>query len=256
MSVRILRWKGGFGGDTVLRFILKSNPRFKTNVIYDSSNPVTSNGGTKPNLSHINYENLSCIDKIALDWSVVRTVDPEEFKNSINELNNSIDDYFLKSHYYLSDFFNDMTIDIVADHEALPFCLNAMLNKTKILEWNVNDTIKLIKDPLIRKQYVLYSMAQDYLQNSNLSANLLAVSDILLSWEHLSASLRKFNIVIDSNLQDTYNYWISKNTGYFPSRRYKDYVKNKNYYFDDESLTIAERYSLLALAKEKFKILN
>ena len=50
--------------------------------------------------------------------------------------------------------------------------------------------------------------------------------------------------------------WLEKNKKFQPNKKYQEYINNKNYQFDDDSLDMVERYVLLALSNGKFRFLE
>lgn len=256
MTVRLLRWLSGYGGDTLLRMILLSTPQLKTNVVFESKIEIADNGSTRTQAIQLYDNHLTEIYKIASELKITESVNKDKLNEEIQNLISSSAEYFLKSHYYASDILDELTIDIVADDDTLPFVIEAAINKTKVLSWDYEDKLKLIKDPEIRKMYTFYVLAQMHSKKNCLNKNQVPITTILSNWDTLCAALHKFNIHLSENVKSIYDDWILKNSGILPSGQYKNYILTKNYHFNDKSLTMAERYSLLVLAQEKFKVLN
>jgi hypothetical protein len=245
----LLRWKGGYAGDMLLNLILKSNPQIKTNVTLSE---VMSTGKIKVSRNQI--ENFIQVSNMAF---YKMPVDESRLVDEINELVESNDIWYIKSHYYESNKFNNLTVDITTNPTWLPFTTVANVEKSdKILNTDYNLPIQGVDDPELKKKYALYNVAKDSLMQTSFGDRTISISDILAGWEQLIKAAELAEIYVDISTKEFYNNWYKLNTQYFPSDRYKKYILDNNYDYFDTQLSLGERYCLLALSGEKFKVLS
>jgi hypothetical protein len=254
-SISILRWQAGSGGDTLLSMIIGSNPNLCSNVVWDCT---TVEGGTRVtgNIDHENFINLPHLVDIAIN-SRYNNVSIDQFKNSITKLKLLSKNFMLKSHWYKSSLFNDITIDLVPSTEMLPFVVGALFEKNSEYITNYNLIRAKIKEPAVRKLYDWYNISWDRLYNGvEYSKNQIPVEVLLGGWDMIRDCLGSFDLHLDDCYQAYYTAWLEKNQQYLPSGRYKELVKNCNFDYKDNQLTMIERYCLLAMSREKFTILH
>jgi len=247
MSLTILRWKGGFAGDMTLRMILDSNIDSKSNVGVMDMNESAGMELTAPTTG-------TELDSLLKQPEGDPNTDVVALRTEVDRLRQSSDQWFLKSHYYGAPEFNSDTVDIIADKMSLPFIVKSNILKCPPprIDENVN---AIIKDDTIRKKYYMYCLAEYFLNNINISNRTITVSTIISGHDTLSYALEKQGVNINKSTKSFYQKWSERNKENFPSDRYTELVKEKKFDYLDQTLTLSERYSLLAQSGDKFKIL-
>jgi hypothetical protein len=253
MSLSILRWKGGYGGDTLLRLILMSHPGTHTNVVFN--NKINNDGSQQLDFSHVVAGNITDLDRMSLNQLVYPVQDYIALSSLLHELEYSKQSWCVKSHCYNFNEFNDITIDIVADVESLPFAVSANLTKGEIDKLPYNQLVSKIKNPEILNKYNTYNLAQDAL-NSQSGNQYLTISNIISNWQNLCQSLEIFGITLHPTVEIIYQNWATINQQYFPSLLYQQLVRNQEYNFNDARLSMTERYCLLAVSGKQFQLLK
>jgi hypothetical protein len=135
MSLRILRWKGGSGGDMILYLKSLSSPGSVINVDFDCVNAA---GKTNVDFSKFNSKIPTELEKIGLHpktWSDL--IDLEKLSTEIDVYQIESTDLWAKSHYYATDQFDNITVDLVVDPTSLPFVVHSNVVKT--------DTVDIIR---------------------------------------------------------------------------------------------------------------
>jgi len=250
MSVRILRWKGGAGGDMILYLKSLSMPGSVLNV---SFTPMDKNGKTGLDFSKVNLLAPTELEKITLLPTWLDQVNLEKLSDEILKHQSDVNTVWLKSHYYKTDQFNNITIDIVVDEYSLPFLIAANVSKTNTTKLDFNPLISKIANNQQKFNYSMYCVAVDCMYNQqNVSKHTIPLSDLLVNVDTFDAVVTQHNIGIDSTFYNIYNDWLCSNLRYMPSLQYRKKVLDKDYNFEDPGLTLAEKYSLLVLAKKKF----
>lgn len=244
----IIRFKGGCGGDTIIKLILDSYPGIESNVEFvaltDSARSEVANKGSAINIGLMTNEDVSNI----LNDSLIAELD---------QLILAEKHFVIKSHYY-GDLksHNKYILDIVADKHSLPFVVSANIAKTDtIAKANFNAVTKKINDADLLFKYTSFCIAKDSLSNDTPKKNnVVEVSAILSGWDSLQDSLKAFDIHLAPNTRSYYEAWLQKNVQYLPSEKYRNYINESNYNFYDTNLSETEQYCLLALSGNKFKI--
>jgi hypothetical protein len=252
MSLKILRWKGGFGGDIILRLAADSST-VHTNVKFKSS--MSDQGRIQLDFSHLNLDNLQQIDRIALTQFYNSSIDPELLKQEFDHLIASDQSWWIKSHYYQQDFYKEQIVDIVIDNWLLPFAVAANINKTETLSTEFNPLVSKITDPFVQYQYSIYSIAKDFVCPYNTN-HVLQLKQILSGWYELKHAMRQFNVDLDDRSRSIYENWLEINKEYFPTASYQQCLQTNNYNTDQSGLTLIEKYCLLVLSDCKFKLLE
>ena len=83
----------------------------------------------------------------------------------------------------------------------------------------------------------------------------ITTSDLFYNKNHLRTYFKTKSLTFDT----TSNYldqWVENNKRFLPSETFKNYIKNTNYDYMDNSLEMVERYTLLALSGKNFKFLG
>jgi hypothetical protein len=250
MTVNILRWPGGCGGDMLLHLVLQSVPESNTNTQYVGT--IHANGANKIDFSKMNKNNLSMIDRIALRPAYIQTVDAVLLEQELNMLTGT---WWLKSHYYGKKNYGHLLIDIMPTAEVLPFVVAANINKTETLQTDFNQLVAKIHNPELRKHYTIYSLAKHYISLSG-SANQILCSSLIEGWATIKSTMQRFNININDHLYPFYKDWLTANTQYFPGEDYKNLISSKNYDITYPNLNLIEKYCILAISGSKFKQLS
>ena len=250
MSVTIVRSASGSAADTILRLLSINEPNAKFNIQFDSLNEV-GRSPTHP----INDPNIPNCIKLSTNQQIISTIDTKSLLNEINNLRNLDEVYYLKSHYF-EEILNDVTIDIVNTHRTLPFMAQSNIYKTTPLQKHYNKFNLKITDTEIATKYALYNIIKHSLYDKKLSSRQILVENIIGGWEKLSKNLQNLGIVLNPLAQKYYSSWLNLNLKYLPSNKYVQYVDVGNHNYNDTDLNIAERYALLVLSGNKFKILQ
>lgn len=250
MPVTILRWKGGSGGDMVLRGLCS-----RQQVLNAKLGKILDSGKIDVDFTTIDYKNLSEIQKIALRPQFHDAINLRKLQAEIAAYNNRSEMVWIKSHYYQTDIFNYLTIDIMVDERSLPFVVNSNWTKTDSSWLAFNDVVSKITDADIRKKYTFYCVAQDIVNQDHLSDRRLVVSDIIGGQQKFSSALADLQLQIDQTYFEQYLQWLHANAAYLPSQIYEDQVIAGDYRLDHPGLTLVEKYCLLVLSKQKFRVL-
>lgn len=252
MSLTILRWKGGFGGDIVLRLVTESS-MVHTNVKFQSA--ISDQGRIQIDFSQLDLDNLQQIDRIALKEPYNLNIDPVLLKKEFDAMIASGQSWWIKSHYYQQDFYQEQIIDIVLDAELLPFAVSANINKTETLLTEFNQLVSKITDPFVQYQYSIFNLAKDFICPYN-THRVLQMKQILSGWNVLQKAMGQFNINLVDQCKNLYEDWLESNKKYFPTAAYQRCLQTSNYSVDQPGLTLIEKYCLLALSNSKFKLLE
>lgn len=254
MPITILRWHSGSAGDTVLKMLLNSNSNMVSQVKFtDVSNERSVDTEDPSFFSSYQYKQLKNITGVHKF-----TVNHKDLLNELAQLESTATNihYVVKSHYY--DVLLDNTIDIIIDSFLLPFGVKASLAKMTREQGqmvNYNQLDKKILDKKILYFYDCFNLASDRLRPNIYSNQQIYLKSILGGWESLNRALKKVNLNISDSNQSYYNMWLEKNQKYMPSQNYVNCIESQNYDYTRPDLSIEEKYCLLALAKEHFKIL-
>jgi hypothetical protein len=256
MPIKFLRFKPGAGGDTILKLILTSNLHVKSQIAYVG----LASGKTVLDMDALqNFRYLH----IALLSLNPYEIDKETLQNQLLHLQdeNINQQWLLKSHYY-EDLEYPM-VDILITKNMLPFAVKGVTLKNindptrhNTLK-NYNFLIPKIKDKKILHYFNCYNVALDIInaEKNRFKNEKILLEDILGGWESLVESLKKVNMPIAEECKPYYDQWITNNKQYKPSINYLDLVIANNFDYNHPELDIEERYCLLALAEQKFKIL-
>jgi hypothetical protein len=248
MTLNILRWQGGSGGDMLLKLI-SSSAVVQTNAKFQSG--LSAHGKILLDQLH----QPSQINYIAMDFNCRASIDPKLLKQELDQIISSDQIWWVKSHYYEQNFYTDCIVDIVVDHELLPFAVTANINKTTTMQSDFNPLVAKITDPYVRYQYSIYSLAKDFVYPYN-TKRIIQLKQLLSGWDQLKNALDSLNISLDEKLKSFYQDWLTLNTMYMPTPAYQHLVKTQDYNMDHPDLTLVEKYCLLVLAGRKFQMLD
>lgn len=258
MSINLLRWKSGAGGDTVLKFVLESNPDILSQVLYINNNTTNRSTVNLEYMANFKYK------EIVLMSASYNKIDKNILLHELQQLDNENKNcqWLLKTHSYIN--FPYSVIDIVTDNIMLPFAVTACLKKNFQDEnidsnpWydtEYNNIVKKIKDPVILYKYNCYNLAIDRVSTEITTSKQIKLIDILSGWDLFLNNIKQVQLDISDCFKNYYNEWLEENSIFFPSKDYVSLVNSKNYDYTCTKLSLEERYCLLALAGEKFKIL-
>jgi len=252
MTLNILRWRGGSGGDMLLKLISES-AEMHTNVKIQSG--VSDQGGVLLDFSHLHADRLTQVDCIALDYKYQPSIDPVLLKQELDDIVATEQLWWLKSHYYEQNFYTKHIVDIVVEDSLLPFAVAGNINKTTTLSINFNPLVSKITDTNVRYQYAIYNVAKDFVCPHNTSRT-ISLTQLLAGWDRLCQTLKLFGITLNIELKNFYENWIRLNKQYLPTSVYQHLVQSQYYDVDHPNLTLVERYCLLALTGQKFQLLD
>jgi len=248
VTSNILRWKGGFAGDMVMYLMHLSGYKIANVKFCDR---ISESGKVILDFSHVKSR-LSEIDRMALDTHYRDLINHDQLVKEIA----SLDDVWIKSHYY-TDSFDAITTDIVVDAASLPFVISANVYKTNTMSTQAfHPLAKHISDPDVRLKLALYNVGIDALRTTTTSVSKIYVSDLLQGWQTLCDRLDQARIRIGPQAQNFYQHWYERNQQYFASIQYIDMIGKENYDHDHKDLTIAERYALMVLKGQRFQLLH
>lgn len=250
MPVNILRWKGGSGGDILLKLISLSCPDICTNVKFQDG--LTDQSAAVLDFLHLDTsKQTNLITKL----EYLDNVDPVLLTQEVQEMVTGSKTWWLKSHYYAHDVCDQHTIDLIVDLPSLPFAVSANINKTKTLAVDFNPLIKKITDPHIRRQYSIFSVAKDFVAFGTKNQT-ITVNQLLNGWDNIKRTIEQFDVYFDERLKLIYETWLTNNQQYLPSPTYKYCVQTQNYDVEHPALSLVEKYCLLTLSGNKFQLLD
>jgi hypothetical protein len=250
MPLNILRWKGGFSGDLLLNLILRSMPSVKSNVTFLST--LSDHGAIELDYSKLKADTLTQVERIALASQYINAVDAKLLQEELSLLTTGSDTWWLKSHYYDQNVHTDCIIDIITNHDLLPFVVAANINKTFTLSENINHLVGKITDPQLRYQYSVYSVAKDCV-TSTANARTININQVFAGWDAVKSVMKTFGILLNDQYKNLYQSWIYRNQQYFPSITYQQCLDQQCYDVDTPGLTMIEQYCLLVIAGNNFK---
>jgi hypothetical protein len=250
MPGNILRWKGGAGGDILLKLISLSQANIRTNVKFQDG--LTDQGAAVLDFSQLD---ISKQTDLITKLEHLDEVDPVLLTQQVRDLFAGEQTWWLKSHYYAHNVCDQNTIDLVADLPSLPFAVAANINKTKTLAVDFNHLVGNIRDPDLRRHYSIFSVAKDFVAFSTKNRT-ITVDQLLSGWASVKHAIKQFEVELDENLKITYETWLSNNQEYRPSATYKYCVQSQHYDIDHPKLNLVEKYCLLAISGSKFKKLQ
>lgn len=261
----ILRWLGGAGGDTLLQLISEHNDVYmnvETKKIIDRSR------GSSPIVGKYDSRYPTLVD-----LANGRIVDRRKLQNDIYNLSISHTTFIIRSHFFDKEFDSSVidmaeTVDLGFGLDFLPFVVRSNINKTLILDRSrdsqrshFDQKLQKISSKLNKEQIrmlVTWNLIKDNIKRIKefkLDNSPISTADLFQNIDRLENFFMKRELKIDkesSHLSE----WKNLNAKLLPSPAYQDHLRNSNYDFNDNSLDLVERYILLALANENFRILS
>ena len=253
MSIVLLRWKSGAAGDTVLKLLLDSNPNLH------SQNKYTTLIGGQSDID-INYVESFEYKQIA-EMSLMSSntkLDQSTLFAQLHQLEQSDPQkqWIFKTHAYFNFLYP--VIDIVVEHEQMPFVIKASLNKNSRARNRVPDyhpIISKISDSEVLYKFDCFNFAKDLLE-TKYGNQQLDLKDIISGWSNLVSALNNVNLHVSSEGESYYTRWLESNQQFMPGSIFLSLLQCKNFDYNYAGLSIEERYCLLALSGDKFKILE
>jgi hypothetical protein len=253
MSVKILRWPAGAGGDTLLKLAVLSDSNLSTNVKFAETDNVNR---TKIDVDASNQFEYKQITKMGMYDA--HTVDLQLLKQELLQFEGKHQgDWILKSHCY-DIIFDQEVIDIVVTKDCLPFVVHASVVKNPrsagLLQYN-HPMIEKIKDQDILNKFDIFNIAKNELTRQY-GDNHILLKDMLSGWYSYSNSTKQTGIYIDNKFEVSYNIWLDANKKFMPSEKYLSLLANNKLDYESDDLSLVEKYCLLALSGKKFRILT
>jgi hypothetical protein len=255
MPVRLLRWKSGAGGDTVLKILLESNPDLHSQNSYET---LLDTNKTNIDSNFIKSFEYSQIAKMSLKDA--QSTDIDLLLKQLDALNKSspTTHWLLKTHLYYN--FTQEVVDITVGEKLLPFMLRAGMHKNSRsndrMNTNYHPLATKIKDPDVLYKFDCYNIITHALSNSQCSNLQIDLNNILAGWDDFRHALSLVNLYAAPSSREYYENWVKSNRQFYPSDKYISLVNDKNYDYTLDELSIEERYCLLALAGKKFLLIK
>jgi hypothetical protein len=253
MPIQMLRWKCGAGGDTIMKILLESDRTLHSQNQYM---------GLSGDRTDINFEYVGSFPykEIAnMSLSDPNSVDLHKLLLELEQLDHDDPEkkWLLKTHFYYP--FKYPVIDIVVMPQLIPFVIRACLSKNtrhngRLTQYH--DMEPRIKDPKILYKFDCYNFVQDVAKIKISNEQSIQLSRVLGGWDCFRKELESVNLHVDAKCRDYYEYWLQANKNFFPSAKYISLLSQKNYDYNENNLSIEEKYCLLVLAGKKFKILK
>jgi len=261
----ILRWMGGAGGDTLLTMISEHNDVYMNVQVKN----IDRSKGQSVVVGKYDSRYPTLVD---LD-NHRPIVDKRKLQNDIRTLSMSHTKFIIKSHFFDKEFDDSIvdlaeTVDLGFGLDFLPFVVRSHIIKTKTLDRSgdpqrshFDQTLQKISGKLYKEQIrmlVTWNVIKDMIQHIkkfHLEHSPISTADLFQNIDRLENFFMKRELKIDkesSHLSE----WKNLNAKLLPSPAYQDHLRNSNYDFNDNSLDLVERYILLALANENFRILS
>ena len=251
MPIRILRWKSGSAGDTVMKILLDSD----STISSQNKFVATNQGKTLIDCDFLNSFDYSEISKMSL---ALETVDLQLLKKQLEVLhNNNVEkQWLLKTHLYTKFEFH--VIDITTDKFSLPFGVKATVSKitNPAVMQDYHPFNKKIPDREVLYKFYCFNLAKDRINLPNNFDNVIALENIYSGWNIFVNTLESLNFHVSTNQKNYYDQWLNHNEQYKPSALYQKLVQEDNFDYNCTDLCIEERYCMLALSKKKFKIIK
>ena len=203
--LKILRWEGGYAGDSILASVLSANKQLLSNVIYESI-ADTGQATTINDSQHILYE---------LRTSKANTVDdPIATAKKIDQVINDTQTHIIGTHCYDSflDDYSDYITDIESTNDLLSFTCAAVFYKLYsdhcryMRETNKFYRILEQKDKVEADRYAIHQLAVTHYMHNAVEHK--SKNKILLdNWINL-----QYNSILGYDFDiDIYNKWREQN---------------------------------------------
>lgn len=249
MPLNFIRFQPGAVGDTVLMCILASNKNLHSQMRYLGYHE----GKTEIDEHYLKQFKYDQISNLSCQYF---KTDPILLKDQLLLLENEDPaiKWLLKTHYYGE--LNYPIIDIMITQRMLPFVVKAILKKRNT-HVNYLPVVSQIKDEKILYKFNCYNYAVDRIrtEKSILNHTFLKLEELVSGWNGFKSAVNKINLSIDQTCKSHYDKWLNGNLPMMPSSIYTSLVDQNNFDYNLAGLNLEEKYCLLALAGEKFKVL-
>jgi hypothetical protein len=261
MTVQLLRWPSGSGGDTVLKILLDSNSELQSNIKFKE---LTESGRTTTEFTELitQYPELANLSGRMSDYEDKETLN--RITETLKKLSAEKTDYIFRCHGFIPEFEKFDIIDIKPTKTYFSFIIQSHMAKRMFRSENdgVNNLhIHLRHNDKYQQEsldYETYCVAVQHLKNIEQarSPNCLLVDTLLSNWINLKYKLSDLGFTVRDQCKPYYTSWLDQNTNYISSPKYRYYIGTQDYNYHDTSLNRIERYCLLALTGDHFQILN
>ena len=250
MTVTILRWVAGAGGDTVIRLCQDHDQNIISD--FDYTGAISAEGAT-PNQK--SQKILSAFPELMGLDHLDSYVDYELALERIQSLAAKSQRFLFKTHCYRSGFtlFRDYTVDITTEPEDYPFIVQALITKNwpNGVRCPINYTVNTQDEHLAASYYTMTQ--RQILARPYYNPRQLPFRHILAGFDQLKTTLRLLGFDISNRAY--YDQWRSQQEQYFPSDRYRQYILDQDYNWQDTQLSRVERYCLMALSTTNFRLI-
>ena len=261
MAGMMLRWQGGQAGD-ILMHVIAQNKK-----VYLNFNPIeVSQSGQlvgKP-IKDARYPVLTNLPYVQVD--PVQKHTPIDYNQLHNDILQIKKDY---EHFVIRFFVHDKTFDqnvkdivdvydLGCDTSFIPFVIQAGIKKLnqpdQLYDKEMLNKISSKMSTNQKYQFDIYNTAVAMIERfQNKDYNFIFnTNDIFSNTKLIQSKLQEFDLDFDNN---GYKHWKNINQQFLPSQIYQTYIKNQTYLYNDNQLSLVEKYVLLALSKEKFQFL-
>jgi hypothetical protein len=251
MSITLLRWKSGAGGDTVLKLLLASNN-------LHSQNRYLSSGidQTEIDFDYVNQFRYEHIAKMST--FDCKSVDPVLLQQQLLELeqDDPTKHWLLKCHCYFD--IDYPVIDITVDLGLVPFVVKASLSKNsreKNLVPEYHPVASKITNKNVLYKFDCFSYSYDLVKNSYHVHRSLPLQHVLGGWGKLKQTLMSVGFNLNDSCQEYYQNWLDANQRYLPSKKFNLMLAVNDYDYNCPDLSIEERYCFLVMSGQKFSVL-
>ena len=270
MAGLLLRWMGGGGGDTICQMLAMDNPDTYMNFSVGDLDKL--NGRTLiKNDRDSNYPLLSLVsmanpidDKEKLRDDFVKLISKhKKFIIKFHNFDKEFDE-LLKNHLNVSDVgFNlgFLPFIIQSNFEKFSNTQHPMYDLKYKSESNFNTMLEKIGRKLNthqKNQVLLWNMITEGIKcmyHFNLDKAPLSTEDLFYDNKRIESFFEDYGYKINFAMP-FFSAWKNKNKRYLPSAKYKNYLQNNTYNYDDKNLSMVERYIFLSLAGKSFTFLG
>jgi len=267
MAGIILRWMGGAGGDTLCHLLSLQNTDVYMNVSFHGK--IEPNTGKTLVSGRYDPDHPLLIEMTRIPYQGNNGIDMELLGVDVCNLKKKHKRFILKSHLFDNEVDKHTeVIDLGFDLKFLPFIVQCNIEKTDTLADNFtynnskfDSTLKKISKKLNnkqKKQLATWNVVKDAIKQINkfaLDNTSLSIKDFFYNQKRIADYFKDRAYEINFDVQ-CFSDWKNINTKYLPSKKYQEYLQNKQYNYNDTQLTISERYILLALSGQNFTFMD
>lgn len=248
MSVQIVRWKSGSGGDTLMKMLLDADPTLCSQNRYHG----ITDGATKPDPTFVKNFHLPQVATMSL-WNF-DTVDVKALMTELALLESSDQRWLLKSHCYFD--YPYPVLDLVPCPRSLPFVVKATMKKNfsypdRVLPYH--PIRSKIKDSDVLYQFDCFHVAMDRVHTPYDGTYQLLVQIMLGPYQDLRVELQRLGFSLGQDSASYHHDWIRENKSLLPSQLYMNMIAAGRYDHQEPGLTLEERACMLALNGGRFR---